>query len=92
MSAQLPSVVYLPPVSDQAFLKNTTDLLERLRAESEMRGHAMLASLLEITKGEAEDGLSTRATVDEFTEKRQEDDGAEEMAQKFACRTAVSAA
>jgi hypothetical protein len=91
MSAQLPTVVYLPPVSDQTFLKNTADVLERLRTESELRGHAMLASLLAITKGEVDDGLSTRANVTAFTEKHEQDDGAAMMAQRLACRTEKSA-
>ena len=59
-----PSVVYLPPVADRKFLRNAVDVLEQLRAESEVRGHLMLASLLEIAKGEAEDGLRTQAKTE----------------------------
>jgi hypothetical protein len=87
MSAELPTVVYLPPISDHTFLRNTAEVLERLRSESESRGHAMLASLLAITKGEAEDGLSTRAKAVEISAKYQDDDGAAMMAQRLACRT-----
>ncbi len=86
------SVVYLPPVADQKFLKNAIGLLEQLRSESELRGHAMLASLLAITKGEAEDGLHTQAKALEIQPQAQnDDDGAALMAEKFACRAESSA-
>jgi hypothetical protein len=87
MSARLPTVVYLPPVSDETFLKTAVDLLERLQAESELRGHAFLASLLAITRGEAEDGLGThRQLVALQTKESEEDDGAAEMAQRLSYR------
>jgi hypothetical protein len=95
MSASLPTVVYLPPVSDQAFLRNAAELLERLRSESELRGHPLLASLLAITKGEAEDGLRTQAKLvtvrSKKAHKAQEDDGAAMMAQRLACRAVAGA-
>jgi hypothetical protein len=90
MSARLEasSVVYLPSVVDEKFLKNVADVLERLRSESELRGHPFLASLLAITKGEAEDDLRTRSAVPRRPPSSQdEDDGIAEMAQKLAWRT-----
>jgi hypothetical protein len=85
--SSLPTVVYLPPVSDEMFLKNAADLLERLYAESELRGHAMLASLLSIAKGEAEDGLSTHKQLVALKAKApDEDDGAAMMAQRLSYR------
>jgi hypothetical protein len=87
MSAQLPTVVYLPPVSDETFLRNATDLLGRLQAESGMRGLSLLASLIEIARGEAEDGLRTSRHVAAIEAKvTDEDDGAAEMAQRLAHR------
>ena len=81
------SVVYLPPIADRKFLKTVADTLEALRAESEQRGHAMLASLLDITKGEAEDGLHTQAKDLEVRPRGEnDDDGAALMAEKLACR------
>lgn len=93
MSARsLSSALYLPSVSDdtflkdEAFLRKVAELLEGIRTESELRGHTMLASLLEIAKGEAEDGLSTREKDREVRTEKSEDDGAAMMAQKFAHR------
>jgi hypothetical protein len=86
-------IVYLPFVVEEAFLKDTVDTLERLREESEMRGHGMLASLLAIAKGEAEDDLKTRAKTRHLQMRAQEqDDGAARMARKLACRIAGQAA
>ena len=89
MSARVDAsrVVYLQSVVDEAFLRNAVETLERLKTESELRGHELLASLLAITKGEAEDSLKTHAK-DLRVLARQEDpnDGAAKMARKFACR------
>ena len=41
-------LVYLPAVMEENFLGDAADTLERLRAESEWRGHGFLASLLSI--------------------------------------------
>ena len=92
------SVVYLPStvavvdegavgaVPEERFLRNVADLLERLQSESELRGHSLLASLLAITKGEAEDGLRTSAKALRILSRGQDhDDGVVKMAQKLAC-------
>ena len=42
------------------FLRLTAEILERLELESSSRGNRMLASLLDIARTEAEDGLKTR--------------------------------
>jgi len=49
-----------PYVDSDAFLKLVAEVLDRLRSESEERGHPLLASLLEISKCEAEDDLKTQ--------------------------------
>jgi hypothetical protein len=91
------SIVYLPPVAgerfvkDETFLRSVSDLLEGLGAECDLRGHNMLASLLAIAKGEAEDGLHTRETDREIGTESDEDDGAAMMAQRLACRVGGSA-
>ena len=46
-------------VDSDAFLKLVAEVLDRLRSESETRGHPLLAALLEISKCEAEDDLKT---------------------------------
>jgi hypothetical protein len=46
------------PNSD--FLRLTAEILARLELESSSRGNRMLASLLDIAKSEAEDGLKAR--------------------------------
>lgn len=90
--ANVSQVVYLPPVADESFLKNTVEMLERLRAESELRGRHMLASLLAITKVEAEDDLKTCANALRMQSRQHDrDDGAAELAQKFACRGSAMA-
>lgn len=86
MSAQANSaspVVHLPSVVDERFLRTTAEILERLRTQSENRGHPLLASLLAIAKGEAEDDLRTRAIGPQDTDP---DDGVASMARKLACR------
>jgi hypothetical protein len=81
-------VVYFPSVPDDAFLRSTVETLERLRVESEEHGHNLLASLLAITKGEAEDDLRTRSRAVRFRSRDQDqDDGAAVMAQKLARRS-----
>lgn len=76
-------VIYLPSVVDEKFLKATAKILERLRAQSENRGHPLLASLLAIAKDEAVDDLRTRAIG---PRDQDSDDGAASMAQRFAYR------
>ena len=61
------------------------ETLDRLGAQSEQRGHMLLASLISIAKGEAEDGIRTRAQDISILE-RDHDDGVELMARKFAHR------
>lgn len=73
-------------VVDEEFLAKVAEILERLRAQSEMRGHPLLASLLAISKDEAEDDLRTR--VREFHNGgllSEADDGVIRMAQRFSC-------
>jgi hypothetical protein len=80
------TVIYFPPIADNNFLKNAADLLEGLRAESEFRGHPLLASLVAIAKGEAEDALTTNARTAQVVNRvKEEDDGVVEMAQRLAC-------
>jgi hypothetical protein len=76
----------VPSVVDEEFLTTIADILERLRAQSEMRGHPLLASLLAITKDEAVDDLRTR--VSEFENGgllNEADEGVIRMAQRFSC-------
>ena len=80
------SYAEIPAVVDEEFLAKVSEILERLRAQSEMRGHPLLASLIAIAKDEAEDDLKTRAA--EF--KRggllaEADDSVIRIAQRFAC-------
>jgi hypothetical protein len=42
------------------FLRVTAEILERLELESSCRGNRLLASLLDIARTEAEDGLKTK--------------------------------
>jgi hypothetical protein len=94
MSARLRAsygkIAELPFVGDDHFLGKVVDILERLRSESERRGHPLLASLLEITRGEAEDDLKTyeetlRLESEPRMPKQMEDDeGVLRMAEKLA--------
>jgi hypothetical protein len=75
-----------PSVVDEEFLTAVADILERLRAQSEMRGHPLLASLLAIAKDEADDDLRTR--VKELRNGgllSAADDSVIRMAQRLAC-------
>lgn len=82
-------VVHLPSASEDIFLRNAAETLDRLGAESERRGHTLLASLISIAKGEAEDGIRTRANDLAILEREHDrDDGVELMARKFAFRAA----
>ncbi|MGH6922734.1 MAG: hypothetical protein ACRED5_03095 [Propylenella sp.] len=91
--AKAPRVVHFPTVVDERFLRSTVDALERLREESDLRGHSMLASLLAIAKCEAEDDLKTRAKIRRLNARGQDrDDGAAMMAQKLARRGAKQSA
>jgi hypothetical protein len=75
-----------PSVVDEEFLTSVADILERLRTQSEMRGHPLLASLLAITKDEAVDDLRTRASeFDNGGLLNDADDGVIKMAQRFSC-------
>ena len=85
--ASASQIVYLPPVADERFLQSTAEALERLAAESELRGRRMLASLLAIAKVEAEDDLKTCASNLRILSREQDrDDGAALMASKLARR------
>ena len=76
----------VPSVVDEEFLTKVADILERLRAQSEMRGHPLLASLLAITKDEAEDDLRTRASeLENGGLLNEADEGVIRMAQRFSC-------
>ena len=76
----------VPSVVDEEFLTKVADILERLRAQSEMRGHPLLASLLAITKDEAEDDLRTRVSeLENGGLLNDADDGVIRMAQRFSC-------
>ena len=76
----------VPSAVDEEFLEKVAEILERLRAQSEMRGHPLLASLLAIAKGEAEDDLKTRIAELQYGGLLSEaDDGVIRMAQRFAC-------
>jgi hypothetical protein len=80
-------VAYLPS-ADEAFLKNALATLEQLREESELHGRHLLASLLAITKGEAEDDLKTCSKkVRGGARMSDHDDGAAMLARKFAYRS-----
>jgi hypothetical protein len=83
-------VVHIPTASDDNFLRNAVETLERLGAQSEQRGYMLLGSLISIAKGEAEDGIRTRAQDISILE-RDHDDGVELMARKFAYRAAGQA-
>jgi hypothetical protein len=84
------TVSHLPSFVDDDFLTKVADILNRLKVQSELGGHPLLASVLEIAKDEAEDDLRTR--VGEF-EKRgllsevdEVDRSVVLMAQRFAFR------
>jgi hypothetical protein len=93
--ASLGMVVDLRSVADENFLTKVVDMLAQLRSESELRGHLLLASLLEITKGEAEDGLKTCVENLRFSPERErireegweEEEGLLRMAEKLSCRS-----
>ena len=75
-----------PSLVDEEFLTTVADILERLRTQSEMRGHPLLASLLAITKDEAEDDLRTRASeLQNGGLLGDADESVIRMAQKFSC-------
>ena len=94
LKASLRESVEVPPLAEEPFLTKAMEVLERLRSESEKRGHALLASLLEIARGEAEDGLKTRtevlrvapAPVHILDEGVEDEEGVVRMAEKFAWR------
>ena len=89
-----PKVVQFTYVVDERFLSQAVDTLERLREESELRGHPMLASLLAIAKGEAEDDMKTGAVISYVKGRAAErdDGGAALIARKLACPSAKPAA
>jgi hypothetical protein len=73
-------------VVDQEFLTKVAEILERLRAQSELRGHPLLASLIAIAKDEADDDLRTRShTLGTDALAEEADDGVIRMAQRFSC-------
>jgi hypothetical protein len=76
----------VPSLVDEEFLTKVADILERLRSQSELRGHPLLASLLAITKDEAEDDLRTRIReLQNGGLLSDADDGVIKMAQRLAC-------
>jgi len=81
-----------PSLVDEEFLVKVADILDRLRAQSELRGHPLLASLLAITRQEAEDDLRTR--VGEFQNGGllgAADESMIRIAQRFSCGPRVDA-
>lgn len=84
--AKASQVVYLSAFADELFLKSAAETLERLVDESREHGRGLLSSLLEIAREEAEDALKTSARTAAIGSRRQEDDGAAELAKKFAYR------
>lgn len=71
---------------DEEFLTRIAEILDRLKAQSEMRGYPLLASLLAIAKDEAEDDLRTRSG--EFQRGGpfgDADAGVLQIAQRFSC-------
>ncbi len=90
--AHASKVVHLPAVADEHFLKNTVEMLERLQEESEARGRHLLGSLLAIAKVEAVDDLKTGANrLRMLSRELDRNDGAAELAQKFAHRAGNAA-
>jgi len=79
-------------VTDENFLRKVAEILERLRTESQQRGHSLLASMLDVAKAEAQDGLRTQASVLRLSGRRKpdhaldDDDGVVRMAEKLAWR------
>lgn len=79
-------------VSDEHFLRKVSEILERLRRESEQRGHPLLASVLDVARAEAQDGLRTEIAlrrsgrVKKVEHGFEDDDGVVRMAEKFAWR------
>jgi hypothetical protein len=86
--AQASQVYYLPSLADQPFLRKAAEALEQLETESEAHGHQLLASLIAIARGEAEDSIKTRVKTQRVLRPKEDpNDGAEEIAQRFAHRT-----
>jgi hypothetical protein len=80
------SFAEVPSAVEEDFLTKVAEILERLKAQSEMRGHPLLASLIAIAKGEAEDDLRTRNGAFRYGGQLGEaDDSVLKMAQRFAC-------
>jgi len=80
------SISDLPSFVDDDFLTKVVEILDRLGAQSELRGHPLLASVLAIAKDEAEDDLRTR--LGEFEKGgllSEADSSVVLMAQRFAC-------
>ena len=78
------SIADVTAAVDEEFLTKVAEILERLRAQSELRGHPLLASLIAIAKGEADDDLRTRSLGGEGPAE-EADDGVIQMAQRFSC-------
>ena len=81
----------IPSFVDQDFLTKTVEILDRLRAQSELGGHPLLASILTIAKDEAEDDLRTR--LGEFRKRGflpEADSSVVLIAQRFACANRTS--
>lgn len=101
----LENLVDLPSVADKHFLNRVIEELDRLHAESEKRGHPLLAALLEIARDEAEDDLKSRTesarlrpvkpslhdrAKDDEGRFRSEDEGMLRIAQKLAWRSSAA--
>ena len=81
-------MIRLASVAEERFLRKVMTSLEELRRESNARGHMFLASLLEITRGAAEDDLNTRTAgfLDLLDPDAEEDDGVVQIAEKWSAR------
>jgi hypothetical protein len=83
-----------PAAGREKFLAEIADILDRLRTEAQWRGHPLLASLIEIARGEAEDELKSRSEMQRTPADPvrvrehgiEEDDGVLRMAEKLAKR------
>lgn len=72
-------------VDEEEFLTKVSEILGRLKAQSDMRGHPFLASLLAIARDEAVDDLRTRLRENgEMT--NEADEAVMLIAQRFSFR------
>ena len=79
------AVIYLPAVDRDRFLRSAANQIDALRSECEAQGHPLLAALLAIAKGEAEDDLHTTMRDRQRSDPDESDDPATmRMARKLA--------